>query len=105
MDCGNDTEFVAVTQAWEPKEGVPPVKYENEHVDRDGFVSTRNHSVLPLAIPSGFSLWSLLLACGILLLRRLPRLIWLTASAAIIAAAMHASRLIEAVTQSTTVTR
>jgi hypothetical protein len=81
------------------------VKYENEHVDRDGFVSTRNHSISPLASPSSFSLWSLVLASGVLLLRRLPRLLWLIASAAIIAAAMHANRLIEAVRQSTTEAR
>lgn len=105
MDCGNDTEFVAVTQAWEPKEGVPPVKYENEHVDRDGFVSTRNHPGSPLPSPSSFSLWSLVLASGVLLLRRLPRLLWLITSAAIVAAAMHASRLIEAVKNSATETR
>jgi hypothetical protein len=81
------------------------VKYENEHVDRDGFVSTRNHSISPLASPSGFSLWSLVLACGVLLLRRLPRLLWLIACSTIIAAAMHANRLIEAVKNSAAETR
>lgn len=81
------------------------MKYENGHVDRDGFVSTRSHPSSPLPIPSGLSLWSLLLACSVLLLRRLPRLIWLVACSTIIAAAMHASRLIEAVRNSATEAR
>ena len=89
----------------EPEKRVPPVKYENGHVDRDGFVSTRSHPSSPPAIPSGLSLWSLLLACSVLLLRRLPRLLWLITCSTIIAAAMHANRLIEAVKNSATETR
>jgi len=81
------------------------VKYENGQMDRDGFVSVKGHPISPPAIPSGFSLWSLLLACGVLLLRRLPRLLWLITCSTIIAAAMHGSRLIEAVKQSAIETR
>lgn len=40
----------------EPEKKVPPVKYKTGHIDRDGFVSTRDHHISTLGFPSGVSL-------------------------------------------------
>ena len=40
----------------EPEKKVPPVKYKTGHIDRDGFVSTRDHHISTPGFPSGVSL-------------------------------------------------